>query len=114
MTPRDQVIHTLQSHKAELAATYGVRSLARFGSLARDEATEHSDVDPILPSTSASCGTRSRAICPSCKSSSSCCSLKVDDSQQVPPQLLQFPAKRIYPLQQGIKRWLIVHWLHLF
>jgi predicted nucleotidyltransferase len=48
MTPRDQVIRTLQAHKAELAATYGVRSLALFGSLARNEATGHSDVDLLI------------------------------------------------------------------
>jgi predicted nucleotidyltransferase len=48
MTPRDHVIRTLQAHKSELAVTYGVRSLALFGSLARDEATEQSDVDLLV------------------------------------------------------------------
>jgi predicted nucleotidyltransferase len=48
MTQREQVIHTLRAHKSELAATYGVRGLALFGSLARDEGTERSDVDLLV------------------------------------------------------------------
>jgi predicted nucleotidyltransferase len=48
MTQREQVIRTLQSHKSELAVTYGVRSLSLFGSLARDEATDQSDVDLLV------------------------------------------------------------------
>jgi predicted nucleotidyltransferase len=48
MTQRDQVIRTLQANKAELAVTFGVRSLALFGSLARDEATDQSDVDLLV------------------------------------------------------------------
>jgi predicted nucleotidyltransferase len=48
MTQRDQVIQTLQAHKAELAATYGVRTLALFGSVARNEATDQSDVDMLV------------------------------------------------------------------
>ncbi len=48
MTSREQVINTLQAHKAELSGTYGVHSLALFGSLARDEATDQSDVDLLV------------------------------------------------------------------
>ena len=48
MTQRDHVIRTLQANKTELAVTYGVRSLALFGSLAHDEATAHSDVDLLV------------------------------------------------------------------
>jgi predicted nucleotidyltransferase len=48
MTQREQVIQLLQAHRQELAAIYGVRSLALFGSLARNEATEQSDVDLVV------------------------------------------------------------------
>jgi predicted nucleotidyltransferase len=48
MNQREQVIHTLQAHSGELAATYGVRSLALFGSYARNEATDQSDVDLLV------------------------------------------------------------------
>jgi uncharacterized protein len=48
MTQRDQVIRTLQAHRSELVATYGVRTLALFGSLARNEATDQSDVDLLV------------------------------------------------------------------
>jgi predicted nucleotidyltransferase len=45
MTTGDDVIYTLQAHQNELAAIYGVRTLALFGSVARNEATNQSDVD---------------------------------------------------------------------
>jgi predicted nucleotidyltransferase len=48
VTQRDQVIRTLQANRSELAVTYGVHSLALFGSLARDEATDQSDVDLLV------------------------------------------------------------------
>jgi predicted nucleotidyltransferase len=48
MTQRDQVIRTLQANKSDLTVTYGVRSLALFGSLARDEATDQSEVDLLV------------------------------------------------------------------
>ena len=48
MTQRDPVIRRLQAHKSELVAAYGVRRLALFGSLARDEATNQSDVDLLV------------------------------------------------------------------
>lgn len=48
MTQSDQIIRALQTHKHELAATYGVRSLALFGSFARNEATEQNDIDLLV------------------------------------------------------------------
>lgn len=42
---RDEVLAVLRHHKAELAERYGVISLGVFGSVARDEAKEYSDVD---------------------------------------------------------------------
>ena len=42
------MIHILQAHQSELAATYGVRSLVLFGSVARNEATDQSDVDLLV------------------------------------------------------------------
>ena len=43
----DQIIATLRAHKAELR-TAGVQSLSLFGSVARSEATEASDVDVLV------------------------------------------------------------------
>ena len=45
---RDEVIRILQSQRGELAERFAVKSLALFGSVARDEATEHSDVDLLV------------------------------------------------------------------
>jgi hypothetical protein len=45
---RDAVIRILQPHLGELAERYGVKSLALFGSVARDEATGRSDVDLLV------------------------------------------------------------------
>lgn len=44
---RDDVLRVLRAHAPELARRYGVRRLALFGSVARDEATEASDVDLV-------------------------------------------------------------------
>ncbi len=44
---RDDVLSILRSHRAELDEL-GVGSLALFGSVARDEATERSDVDLLV------------------------------------------------------------------
>ncbi|MBI2172139.1 MAG: nucleotidyltransferase family protein [Chloroflexi bacterium] len=44
---RDDVIKLLQSHQEELKG-FGVRSLALFGSLVRDEARPDSDVDLLV------------------------------------------------------------------
>ena len=45
---RDEVIRILRQHREELAARFGVKSIALFGSLARDEATPGSDVDVLV------------------------------------------------------------------
>jgi predicted nucleotidyltransferase len=45
---RDHVIRILQQHRHELAERFGVKSLALFGSVARGEATEASDVDLLV------------------------------------------------------------------
>ncbi len=44
---RDAVLHTLQAHRAEFLRR-GVKSLALFGSVARDESTSESDVDLLV------------------------------------------------------------------
>jgi uncharacterized protein len=45
---RDNVIAILSSHDDELRNRFGVKSLALFGSVARGEATERSDVDLLV------------------------------------------------------------------
>ncbi len=45
---RDEVLAILRAHRAELAA-FGVKSLALFGSFARDEDRPDSDVDAEWP-----------------------------------------------------------------
>ncbi len=45
---RDEIIRILNEHRAELTKQYGVKSLALFGSVARDEATPASDVDLLV------------------------------------------------------------------
>lgn len=44
---RDEIIHRLRSHP-ELFARFGVKSLALFGSVVRDQAKPHSDVDLMV------------------------------------------------------------------
>jgi predicted nucleotidyltransferase len=44
---RDKVLSTIKQHQAALKSL-GVRSLALFGSVARDEATSTSDVDILV------------------------------------------------------------------
>jgi len=44
---RDDVIALLKAHRAEIDA-FGVRSLALFGSVARDEARPDSDIDVLV------------------------------------------------------------------
>jgi uncharacterized protein len=44
---RDEVLTTLAHHQATLK-TLGVKSLALFGSVARDEASPKSDVDIVV------------------------------------------------------------------
>ena len=45
---RDEIVQILQMHRDELSVRYGVKSLALFGSTARDEATAQSDVDLLV------------------------------------------------------------------
>ncbi len=45
---RREVIRILDERRKELADRYGVKSLALFGSVARDEATSTSDVDLLV------------------------------------------------------------------
>jgi len=45
---REQVLKILHEHKHELGVKYGVTRLGIFGSVARDEATEASDVAVIV------------------------------------------------------------------
>ena len=44
---RSEVLQTLTAHKNELA-TFGIKSLAIFGSVARDEARPDSDIDILV------------------------------------------------------------------
>ena len=44
----EEVLRILSAHKNELQEHFGVRSLSLFGSVARDEATETSDVDVLV------------------------------------------------------------------
>ena len=48
MISREQVLSVLGEHKPVLAARYGVTRLGIFGSLARGEATDTSDVDIVV------------------------------------------------------------------
>jgi hypothetical protein len=45
---RDEVLDILRRHKADFVDHYGVTSLGIFGSVARDEACEESDVDVVF------------------------------------------------------------------
>ena len=45
---RDEILQTLSKHRDELRRDYGVRSLALFGSAARNEAGSESDVDILV------------------------------------------------------------------
>jgi predicted nucleotidyltransferase len=44
---RDEILTILRQHRAEIQG-FGVKSLAIFGSVARDEATSDSDVDLLV------------------------------------------------------------------
>lgn len=44
----EDVIETIAKHRAELAADFGVKSLALFGSVVRGESTSASDVDFLV------------------------------------------------------------------
>ena len=45
---RDEVLKILRAHKGILAERFGVAELAIFGSFARDEAGEDSDLDVLV------------------------------------------------------------------
>ncbi len=45
---RKDVLEIIAKHRPELAADFGVKSLALFGSSVRDEATPASDVDLLV------------------------------------------------------------------
>jgi predicted nucleotidyltransferase len=45
---RQEAIDILAKHRRELRERFGVKSLRLFGSVARDEASEHSDVDVLV------------------------------------------------------------------
>ena len=44
---KSKALSILQSHKDDFFTRYGVEQIGIFGSMARDEATENSDVDVI-------------------------------------------------------------------
>jgi uncharacterized protein len=45
---RNDVLEIIARHRNELTAQFGVRSLALFGSVVRDEATRGSDIDLLV------------------------------------------------------------------
>ena len=45
---RDEALDLLRRHKPALAERFGVAELSLFGSFARDQATDHSDVDILV------------------------------------------------------------------
>jgi uncharacterized protein len=45
---RETVLSALSAHKQELSTKYGVTRLGVFGSVAREQATESSDVDIVV------------------------------------------------------------------
>ena len=45
---REQLLAVLRENRGRLATVYGVRDLRLFGSVARDEATQTSDVDLVV------------------------------------------------------------------
>ena len=45
---RDDALRLLRTYKPTLAKRFGVTELALFGSFARDQATDHSDVDILV------------------------------------------------------------------
>ena len=45
---REETLRQLRAHKPELVKQFGVSSLALFGSIARDEATDDDEVDILV------------------------------------------------------------------
>lgn len=48
MKKRDEYLHILRSVKEEYAAKYGIELIGLFGSVARNEHTEDSDIDVFV------------------------------------------------------------------
>ncbi len=48
---RDEVLKVFRAHKATLSRRFGVTNLALFGSVARDEMSDDSDIDILVRST---------------------------------------------------------------
>ncbi len=48
MSEKEQILQQLSALKVQLAQNYHITSLALFGSMARDEATEKSDIDILV------------------------------------------------------------------
>lgn len=59
---RDDVLKTLDEHRAEIEERFGIRSLAIFGSVARDEAHEGSDPHVLVEFASAATFARYMAL----------------------------------------------------
>jgi predicted nucleotidyltransferase len=47
-TNREQILKTLADHRQEIVQRFGVKNLALFGSAARDELRNDSDVDVLV------------------------------------------------------------------
>ena len=45
---RDEVLGALSRHRAQMEPRFGIKSLALFGSMARDDAAPDSDVDVLV------------------------------------------------------------------
>ena len=45
---RDEILKVLRAHKATLSQRFGVTDLVLFGSVARDQASEDSDIDILV------------------------------------------------------------------
>ena len=45
---RNEALDLLREHKSALAKRFGVTGLALYGSFARDQAADHSDVDVLV------------------------------------------------------------------
>jgi predicted nucleotidyltransferase len=48
MKTREEILTVLRNYKPELMKKYPIKSLALFGSYARNEATEESDIDVMV------------------------------------------------------------------
>ncbi len=48
MISKKKALEVLRSHKGELAERYGITALGIFGSVAREQETESSDVDVVV------------------------------------------------------------------